>query len=821
MSQEFYFTDDQNQLHVNFHPGQVQAWESRVRFVVVTAGTQSGKALALDTPIPTPTGFVKMGDLAVGDQVIDSNGNPCRVTYCSPVFIGNKCYRVVFDDGESVIADKDHLWLVQTYKQRKNEARWVLDRKSSRHGFLPQCSPGPTSGILTTEEISKTLMHDRLHKNYSVPLCRPLDLPAVDLPIAPYTLGAWLGDGLSGSASIVTADLEILENIQKDGYLTGRPRECNSGKARAYTIGSDRGRGGAVRWNPVLDQLRNLNLIKNKHIPEVYFTASFDQRLALLQGLMDTDGYVGRRCEFSSISRNLATGVKKLACSLGIKVRFREKTPLCNGKKCRTVHVVAFSTTLPVFRLGRKLSRIKSDIRSDAKNRYIARVDPVASVPTRCITVDSPDSLYLCGESYIPTHNTAFGPWWLWREIQMCGPGDYFVATPSFRLLSLKALPEFKRLFEKHLHLGRLYTHPQPKFVFSKEGEIKTFGREYETETNVLFGHAQDPESLESATAKAAWLDEAGQKKFKLGSFEAILRRLSIAMGRVLITTTPYNLGWLKKQMFDPWDESRRGGRVHPEIEIIRFDSTTNPAFPEKEYIRAKRDLPSWKFNMFYRGFFERPAGLIYDCWAPSVHKIPRFKLSDTWPRYLGLDFGGVNTAGVFLAKEPTSGNLFAYREYHAGARTAKQHVAELLRDEPCLPISCGGAGSEDQWRAEFAAAGLPVLPPVVTEVEVGINRVYAAMQTGKLYVFDDLVHLVDEIETYSRPTDEAGNVLEGIEDKEQYHRLDAMRYIVSKIFTPTAGQTSRTGGKVAVDDLPGGVFGKKPNGQMIFPHRY
>lgn len=181
---------------------------------------------------------------------------------------------------------------------------------------------------------------------------------------------------------------------------------------------------------------------------------------------------------------------------------------------------------------------------------------------------------------------TAFGPWWLWREICQRGPGDYLVATPSFPLLNLKALPEFKRLFQRHLKLGRYTGSPSRKFEFSKEGQIRCFGEDTGIDTNVWFGHAQDPESLESATAKAAWLDEAGQKKFKLGSFEAILRRLSIAQGRVLITTTPYNLGWLKQVLVDPWAAAHTKGETHPEIQVIRFDSTTNPAFPQAEFSR-------------------------------------------------------------------------------------------------------------------------------------------------------------------------------------------------------------------------------------------
>ena len=141
---------------------------------------------------------------------------------------------------------------------------------------------------------------------------------------------------------------------------------------------------------------------------------------------------------------------------------------------------------------------------------------------------------------------TVTGPIWLYNEIQNRGAGDYLVASPSFPLLNKKALPAFREYFERDLKLGE-YKAGAKTFEFSKEGNRRTHG-DTRAHTTIFFGHAQDPDSLESATAKAAWLDEAGQNKFKLESWEAIQGRLSIHQGRALITTTPYNMGWLKTQ---------------------------------------------------------------------------------------------------------------------------------------------------------------------------------------------------------------------------------------------------------------------------------
>jgi hypothetical protein len=378
---------------------------------------------------------------------------------------------------------------------------------------------------------------------------------------------------------------------------------------------------------------------------------------------------------------------------------------------------------------------------------------------------------------------TVIGPPWLHREIQHRGPGDYLVVSPTYKLLARKALPAFRRYFEDLLRLGT-YHAGAAEFRFSKEGLKRMFGEPPEgghPPTTVFFAHAQDSESLESATAKAAWLDEAGQKAFKQDSWEAILRRLSLFVGRVLITTTPYNLGWLKQKVWDKWEAGDK------DYHVVNFSSLMNPDFSEEEFERARRDLPYWKFAMFYLGRFTRPAGLIYDSFDEEQHKVPRFALPNHWPRHLGLDFGGVNTAGLFYAEEldgfgePT-GRLYLYREYKAGGRTAAEHARKLLEGEPMVPTCVGGSKSEGQWRSEFRSAGLPVEEPPISEVEVGIDRVYGAHRRGEIRVFDDLSGYLEEKLTYSRKLDENGEPTEEIEDKSSFHHMDAERYVISRL---------------------------------------
>lgn len=378
---------------------------------------------------------------------------------------------------------------------------------------------------------------------------------------------------------------------------------------------------------------------------------------------------------------------------------------------------------------------------------------------------------------------TSFGPLWLYREIQNKGPGDYIVAAPTFPLLSLKLLPEFRRFFEDQARLGRYVGSPAKVFTFSPEGAERVFGHVPDVPTQVFFGHAQDPDSLESATAKAAWLDEAGQKKFKKGSWEAILRRLSIHEGRVLITSTPYSaFGWFKTELHD------RAKAGDPDYDWIRFESRMNPAFPETEWERAARTLPKWKFDLMYRGMLTRPAGLIYDCFTDE-HITPDFTIPASWRRYLGLDFGGVNTAGVFLAEEPDTKRFFLYREYKAGERTAAEHAKHLLQGEPMVPTTVGGSKSEGQWRQEFRTGkpALPVREPTVSDVEVGIQRVYGLIKENRLSVFESCEDIIEDLQTYARKLDKNDEPTEEIEDKATFHHADALRYI-STLVNPTAG---------------------------------
>lgn len=378
---------------------------------------------------------------------------------------------------------------------------------------------------------------------------------------------------------------------------------------------------------------------------------------------------------------------------------------------------------------------------------------------------------------------TSFSTIWLKREMRDKGPGDYLAAAPTYKILDKALAPAIDSYFGRQLGLGRM-NHSPFEFRISQEGHKRLWPNEpYEKQSRILFGHADDPESLEAMDARGAVLDEAGQKKFKLASWQAIQRRLSIHQGRALLPTTPYSLGWLYQNIFQRWEQAQQN---HPDIDVISFDSRYNPAFPIAEYERAQRELPRWLFDLFYRGRFTRPAGLIYDCFDQTLHSFRAdFVIPDEWPRYVGVDFGGINTFATFFAQEMVDGNpiqrFWAYREYYPRlSRSAAEHAKAILEGEPRIPTVAGGSRSEGQWRLEFARVGLPIMEPMIVDVHVGVNRAYGMFQRGEILVREDLQNLRDEIQTYSYELDESGRPTNVIDDPHSFHGCDSVRYFAN-----------------------------------------
>jgi hypothetical protein len=377
---------------------------------------------------------------------------------------------------------------------------------------------------------------------------------------------------------------------------------------------------------------------------------------------------------------------------------------------------------------------------------------------------------------------TSFGPSWLYREIQQHGVGDYLAVTATYDLFKLKLLPELTKFLAK---IGG-WSYQATDRVFS-----------HNNGSRIILRSADASGGLESATARAAWLDECGQDRFGIDSWEAVQRRLSLSQGRVLMTTTPYNLGWLKQQVYD------RAVGGNPEYEVVSFRSVDNPAFPVDEFERARATLPDWKFRMFYCGEFSHPAGMIYGDYIDSYrelggHMMRPFPIPETWQRTVGIDFGAVNTALVWIAEDPISRDMYCYRETQGGGYTGPEHARRALEYKEPVRLWVGGSKSEQQQRDDWSTVEhegkhMGVAEPWISDVEAGIDRVIGLFKQRRLYVFETLHELRSDLGTYSREVDDAGEPLQRIKDKEQFHLADALRYGCStfELLRPELGRLS------------------------------
>lgn len=396
---------------------------------------------------------------------------------------------------------------------------------------------------------------------------------------------------------------------------------------------------------------------------------------------------------------------------------------------------------------------------------------------------------------------TVFGPHWLYREIYGRNKtgGDYIAATANFDLFKLKLLPSMLEVFCDIHDVGRFY--PGEKVLELRDPETGTFWAKHASDRmwgRIILRSAMAEGGLEASTARAAWLDEAGQPDFRLSAYRAILRRLAITRGRILITTTLYDLGWVHHEIIAPCDNAPvktfSVGKAEllltddPVVSttLVQYDSILNPVYPQEEFEHARATMPDDEFDMFYRGRGRKLRSSIYDIFDRETCVIPSFEIPYNWARFGGVDPFGAYIAGVYIAYDPEEQKLHVYKEYDEPfGFTTQQHVANLLASGERMAFWCGGGPSERQARLDYNWYGLPLEEPPIVDVWAQIDRVYALLKLQKLVVHDCCSGLIDEFERYRRKKNRDGELTSDIENKESFHLLDALRYAISRVTTP------------------------------------
>lgn len=372
--------------------------EKERKGLIIIGSRRLGKALKNEELLYTPNGSYPIGEAKVGDKIYDHSG---KLTTITDVFPQGKVplYEITFGDGRKVKCCGDHLWNI-----RKLNGKFQT---------------------MNTTEIIKGYRRKRIHNGYKdgktrvineykyrIQISNCIQYPSQEVPLEPYYLGLWLGDGTSRNTSITTADDEIVEYLTEivkkyNLKLTKATKEGNL--ASSYTLAKTKGQG---RLNPLKEKMKSLNIIHNKHIPVSYLQNSKRIRMEVLKGLMDSDGYCAKdgTIQFSTSSLRLKKDVECLIRSLGIGLSIKSKNAVLDGVIKKETYTFTLFTNEDVFKLSRKKSRVRKKLKGKkpkTKFTSIANIEQVEDSLATCIMVDNEEKLFLTS-NFIVTHNSCF-----------------------------------------------------------------------------------------------------------------------------------------------------------------------------------------------------------------------------------------------------------------------------------------------------------------------------------------------------------------------------------------------------------------------------
>lgn len=773
------------------------------------AGRGFGKMVCMNTPVPIPGGWTTMGELKVGDEVFDESGRVCRVTFVSVPEVPREAYRLTFSDGSTIDACADHQWVTWAHAERKAFLRspyedttrfpaewpaWRLKRKHWRWAtpaVAQEDSPGPQ--IRTTRQIVDTLTYGgRGDLNHCIPHCGPLALPDADLPINPYVLGAWLGDGDSAGAVLTCHDddVEILDYLRAEGCPVNGNMEARHGFTGRYGIGRtlparDPATGRMVPNGSLHSKLGELGLIGNKHVPAPYLRASTSQRLALLQGLMDTDGGVegGSLVSFTSCNKRLTDAVSELAVSLGMKTRRDERPAKMDGVAYGIAYRVNFTPTMPVFRLARKADRVRFDVGQQLRrhHRMIVKAERIKKPGLmRCIAVDSPHRMYLCGEGMIPTHNTRVGAEWVRHHVESGGARRVAIVGPTERdvrrvmiegesgILAISP-PWFRPTYNSSI--GQL---------FWPNGAIATAYS------------AECPERLRGPQHDSAWCDEICAWS-RPNTWDMLMFGLRLgADPRVVVTSTPKPSKLIRDLIEQPTTTLIRGSTYDNREHLA-------PAFMEQ--VIAKYEGTRLGQQELSGELLEVMEGAWFPAFDPAKHVTERAEYDPRLPVHLAIDAGtSRTTAAVWfqvMQTGPHTHRVTIFGDYmqvdtfsEANARAIRARSGDLpchgrldtvVIDPASTARSSLGPAAYGEYERVFGRHLSRAVGGLILD---GLDQIELLLDLGNLLLHPRCVHAKAAFQNYARAR-RGGEWLDEPASPQSPHEdvMDALRYGVRSRF--------------------------------------
>lgn len=735
------------------------------------AGNRIGKALKNGTRVATPDGWRTIEELRVGDKVIAGDGSITPVLGVYPQGEVD-LYSLMFDGRNEVVACGEHLWVYQHPRARYPDRR--SHKKTEANPFYGEWSVGNTKSLMEFGASAK--------RRAVVPASNPWSFDEKDLPLDPYILGLLIGDGGLSRDSIKfsTADDELLTAVS------------SAFKVSSYG-GYNYGVLGAV---PVIRELGLLGLTsEHKFIPPVYMTSSIEQRLALMQGLMDTDGSIhgpGATMEFSTSSDRLAEDFALLGVSLGFKMRVeRRHTKAQNGNGLPSWRIHLRTGSVCPFRLGRKVERFRP--LKETRDWVLHSVTPAGRGQATCIEVAHESHTYVI-EHGIVTHNTEgaggyeltlhltgrYPEWWegarfdapirAWaagdtgktvREIiqeKLLGPwmkigtglipGDDIVR----KTIKVGVAEAIDTLWVKHYDLNGVY-----------DGDSCLVFKSYDQGREAFQGTEQD----------VIWLDEEANDSIRN---ECVLR-LMTTNGLLIETFTPLRGITPVVMQYLPNGDVTADCEVGEDKALIMAGWDDVPHLGESEKRRMLAETAPHLRDARSKGIPSLGAGAIYPV-PESEIKVMDFQIPEHWPRIYALDVGWNRTAAVWGAWDKDSDTIYLVAEHYRGQAEPAIHAHAIRSKGEWIPgeidpASRGRAQKDgEQLLRTYKDLGL-ILGMANNGVESGIYEVWQRLSTGRLKVFASLSSWFSEYRIYRR--DEKGRIV-----KENDHLMDATRYLVA-----------------------------------------
>ncbi len=366
------------------------------RELLLVLGRRAGKALHIDTPIPTPDGWKTMKDIKPGDYVFGMDGHPALVIGETEIMYDRPCYEIQFDNEETIICDEEHTWLTLTFDERK-------------HNFK-----SPSLKKFSTKELFDSVhVKGTNYSNHAIPANSFLQYEEKELPIDPYLLGLLIGNTSKNSFFLNDLDKNFLEEFEKFGFFMTKMLSMEN------------------RWlidNNLVNILKENNLFKNKHIPDIYFKSNFEQRLELLKGILDARGVVSEAgtIEIRDLPERLKNQISELIQSLGMVPK------ISLGKLSQELVFLMQEYNISFNESDFSVFKYKQyETKTNIPRFFIRNIRKLDySVPVKCIEVHNEDNTYLCSKSMIPTHNSMLvsiiALYETYKTIEMKNPQGFF-----------------------------------------------------------------------------------------------------------------------------------------------------------------------------------------------------------------------------------------------------------------------------------------------------------------------------------------------------------------------------------------------------------